>query len=1003
MSILVSSFGTRCVRASVAAILGTALMGGYVSQALAADENLEEVQVTGSRIKRATDFDTANPTTVVDADYFKNMGIVNVGDAIRQLPSNVSAFSPATTGNSNFFAGSTIANLRGLNPFFGSRTLNLVDGQRFVPTNQGDGVDLNFIPSVLVDRMDVVTGGASAAYGSGAISGVNNIFLNHKLDGAKLDVDYGQSNHNDGRSKHVAAAFGTGFNNDRGHFVFGIEHESSDAVGCETARDWCAKGVGLVGNGPYILSSNVRTGLTSYEGVLLPFGGTPLGVNAAGTGVTGAFAPAVGGGQGGAGVGGDGQSIYHYTNLRAPVERNVGTGSVTYALTDSINLKINASYGKVETLNRTGALNENFNFIGTTNAFLTPALSAQVPFGGFLSKDWTSQLNSYSDFNTRVRRIAAGLDGKFGDSSWTWDAYYQYGDTLRTQLVNDNVHLNRYNFAIDSVLVGGVPTCRVSTPAGLAALGGDPVLTQLAAGCVPLNPFGSGAISKAAHDYAFGSLFESLKYTQQVLAVNTTGDLFEGFGAGAIKGAAGVEYRTERGNNVDSETNANGQPVSQAIHTDYLIQYGNSFSGKVDVMEGYVEADIPFLKDAPFAKRLDLDVALRESHYKNTAGSNTPGGSASNDLLTWKASLVWDPVDWMRVRGSQSRDSRAANFRELYYGQAINAGGFFAYCYGGIGNPASDPCTWQLQGNPQLKPEKSDTTTIGLVFTPKELLPGFQFAADYFHIKITEAIQQANLFRVLNGCILSNLPEFCSAISLAPGQTVAQTPNGVGIHNSAGNVAFPNGNITKVTALAFNGSGYDFSGVDFTASYRLDLEDNGAINFRLLATKMLKQDFQPTPGQPFVDIVGQTGTGNGFLSDNQPTASWTGDLSATYLKGPFSLTGQMRYVASGVVDYLGCQLPTTGTCTPPAGGRAYSVLNVPSYQVYGLNASYTFDNAMFAKTLQVWGSVDNLFDKNPPTALGASGFGAANNNGGTNAVFYDTMGRYFRVGLRATF
>jgi iron complex outermembrane recepter protein len=173
--------------------------------------SLEEITVTGSRIRRNTDFDTPNPTTVVDSNYLNNLGIVNIGQAIAQLPSNVSNNTPTTTGNANFFTGSTIANLRGLNPYFGSRTLTLVNSRRFVPTNQGDGVDLNFIPSVMIDRVDVVTGGASAAYGSGAISGVQNIFLATKLEGGKVNVDYQESGHGDADDRHAAAAFGHGF------------------------------------------------------------------------------------------------------------------------------------------------------------------------------------------------------------------------------------------------------------------------------------------------------------------------------------------------------------------------------------------------------------------------------------------------------------------------------------------------------------------------------------------------------------------------------------------------------------------------------------------------------------------------------------------------------------------------------------------------------------------------------------------------------------------------
>ena len=215
----------------------------------AGPQTLDEITVTGSRIRRTTDFDTANPTTVVDDTYLKNLGIVNVGEAVAQLPANVSNNTPATTGNANFFTGSTIANLRGLNPFFGSRTLNLVNSRRFVPTNQGDGVDLNFIPSVLIDRVDVVTGGASAAYGSGAISGVNNVFLNRELEGGKLDVDFDQTAESDGEDKHVGAAYGFSFADGRAHLVLGGECEKSDPVGCINARDWCAKNTGFV-NGP---------------------------------------------------------------------------------------------------------------------------------------------------------------------------------------------------------------------------------------------------------------------------------------------------------------------------------------------------------------------------------------------------------------------------------------------------------------------------------------------------------------------------------------------------------------------------------------------------------------------------------------------------------------------------------------------------------------------------------------------------------------------------------
>jgi iron complex outermembrane recepter protein len=219
------AFGGSCALAL--SLLGPAGAAHAQNNGAQPPQNLEEIVVTGSRIRRTTDFDTSNPTTVVDGQSMKDLGIVNLGDAISQLPSNVSSFRPETTGNSNFFSGSTIANLRGLNPFFGSRTLTLVNTRRFVPTNQGDGVDLNFIPSVLIDHVDSVTGGASAAYGSGAISGVENIFLNRKLDGGNVDVDTFQTTHGDGTDRHVGVAWGTKFMNDRANFVIGYEYQNA--------------------------------------------------------------------------------------------------------------------------------------------------------------------------------------------------------------------------------------------------------------------------------------------------------------------------------------------------------------------------------------------------------------------------------------------------------------------------------------------------------------------------------------------------------------------------------------------------------------------------------------------------------------------------------------------------------------------------------------------------------------------------------------------------------
>lgn len=998
-----TNLGAACALAFSIGFTGTAL-GQQAPPAQGGDDpqSLEEITVTGSRIRRTTDFDSPNPVTVVDADYLQNLGMVNVGEAVSSLPANVSTNTPATTGNANFFTGSTIANLRGLNPFFGSRTLNLVNNRRFVPTNQGDGVDLNFIPSILIQRIDVVTGGASAAYGSGAVSGVNNIFLNRTLEGGKADVDFFQTQESDGDDRHVGLAYGFRIG-DRSHIVLGYEFQKSDPIGCVNARDWCARNAGFYqGVGPgepsLILGENVRAGQMSTTGVFTyppptdaPGSPTPaattLQADAAGTGTVPFNLPPAPYNASAFNLapGGDGRPIYQYTNLTAPVKRNIATGVFTFQVTDATRLSVDLSWGEVETTNRTGALDDTFRFITADNAYVqaSPALQAAVGPFATINKDWTSQVDSHTTFETKVKRGAVGLDGRFGDSSWTWAGYYQYGETDRMQLVADNRKLNAYSMAIDSVIddrpgsaTFGQPVCRVTRDGFAAAVANNPFGNyaladpRIAEGCVPLNPFGTQAISQAAHDYSFGFLRENLNYRQSVVAADVTGDLFAGVGAGPIQAAVGIEFRQEKGRNIAAEEFPDYQ------RTDFLIQYGESFSGDVDITEGFIELNVPLLRDRPGAQLLEFNLAARESEYKNKGLAGTTGEERTHDMFTWKVSGLFDPTDWLRFRGSRSRDSRAANFRELYYGQIINAGGAFGFCGPGF---QVDPCTWSLEGNVDLEPEKADTTTFGIVLSPLESL---QFAADYFKIEITDAIQQASVNRVIDGCRISNLPEFCNLITFGP-----DTGGG------------PLSNIVLVRALAFNGSAYEYKGIDFTGSYTWALSDTDTLSFRLLATRMLDQKFENVPGAPFVNVVGQTGTGNSFLSDNQPTADWIANLTATYARGPLNLTASGRYVSDGIMDYLGAVPPDV----PPPGGRTVSTNRVPSYAVFGLNGSYRFEDVGPLRSLQLFASVDNIFNKDPPVAVGGGAFGAANNNGGTNPVFFDTLGRAFRVGVRTTF
>jgi iron complex outermembrane recepter protein len=1033
---------------------------------------LEEITVTGSRIKRTNDFNTPTPTTVIDSSAMNSMGVVNIGQTLQLTPANASTFTPANTGNSNFFTGAYIPDLRGLNPYFGSRTLTLVDGQRFVQTEQGDQIDLNFIPQIMVQRIDVVTGGASAAYGSGAIAGVENVILDNKLEGGKVTGDFYQTSHSDGRDHHFGAAYGHSMFDGKFHFTLGGEVEHQDPVGCQDARTWCANDMGVYqGINPvagstatyYVPGTGLRN-FSSTTGVFVSGTGFPtfpantFQGNSTGTGVTpyGLVQPYAGAGTAFLNTmpGGDGQPIYQYTNLFSQLSRGVAMGLFDGEITENIHWKGSLYYGKVSSDNPNVGGGNTFAFVNcnqnaytanTVSPTLNAACNQQALFPGTaaFNKDWSAQVPGETQFSTRVERATFGLNGKFGESTWTWDANYDYGLTHHQQLVVNNIHNYASAMAEDSVLgPNGQPECRVTAAGGVAGVGNpfladgvtpnplfNPTASYLGAdprtanGCVPINPFGNQPLSAAQKAYAFGNLLEQLRYAQTDVNLNTSGEYFRGIGAGAWSAAVGYEYRQEVGANIDQP----GLPLY--IGADYPTQYGQSFGGKVTVHEAYLETNIPVLKDAPGAHLLEIDVAGREARYTNQlqfSGIDTftkyVGQEFSHNLTTWKASVIWEPIEDVRLRASQSRDSRAANFRELYYSQVIGAGGLFGYCSTpGNGADRSDPCTWNLLGNPNLRPETSDTTTLGIVLTPSAL-PGFSFSADWFHIKIKNAIEQASVSIVENSCgagvqSACNLFQFYNPGTTTAATTPAEIAAAQSYYQNVWQTHGTGLNVQSISPGSYNGAFYEVRGIDFSLQHSLDMGALGNLSTRLLTTWMDQQTFASCQGGYQLgcytySILGQTGTGNGFLNDYQPTARWRGTLMTTWTQGGLSITPMMNFVSHGTQDYLGLtpssplfQQAATNTLPANLQNYGYHLMqnnSVPSYFLFNLNTTYAFKEGP-ATGLELFAQVNNVFNKRPPLTGGASPFGTGNGNGGTNPIFFDTLGLAYRVGFRYTF
>jgi outer membrane receptor protein involved in Fe transport len=998
-----------------------------------ATKNQNEILVTGSRVARST-FDTPQPVTVLSQKDIDNLNLNNVAEVMQQLPSNSNFFAANNVGLGNFNVGAQLVNLRGLNPFFGTRTLTLVDTKRVVPTTTGGGVDVTLIPSMLVARTETVTGGASAVYGSDAIAGVVNIILDTQLQGLKGQIDYtATTHHGDGKEYHASLAYGTGFAGGRGHIVIGGEYQKTDAIGiCTDERNWCSTNYGFFTNNAYatngqphyIIGPNATAPNTSLTGVLVPcavFVGVCVGItpaemqfNEEGT----ALIPYDRGNYSdGAGIfgfrqGGDKYAVgaYDSTTMRPSLKKYSALAHVNYDISDSITASLEGSYARSEAVNpvANGAIgpyaleNEGSIFVGNhiaqDNAFLPPAVAAAIgPAGAEFGRNMLNVVTARNETNDSTWRFVGGLNGDLG-GSWSWDAYFEHGVNKNNQHLYHNVVSTFLNYALDAVQTPNGIVCGVTIPGHINPNTGAPYtaadVTKASQGgpCVPLNLFGTSNADPAAVDYAFRTLVEFSTYKQDAGAVNLRGNLFDGFGAGPIKLATGVEWRREHGK-------VTHDLADQPSYTDYILIYGLDYGGTQEVEEAYGELNVPVFQDSPVGKYLEFDGAIRGTHNKatGTAGENA-GLSKSHDFMTWKISGIWDVTDWLRLRGTRSRDVRAAQFRELFQSYAVTAGGPF----GSVNNPwavkynedhpntpiaTTDTADISTGGDIDLKPEKADTWTFGVVVSPKEgFLSRFRFSADWYQIKIKDAIEGPpfgiGAQNIAAQCYQGN-QAFCDRLTFAP----------------EANPDLANTDILTVNNAAGNLQGFTTRGVDFEAAYTLPV-GAGSLNFRVLASYLYDQLFSTgladaTTGKlsPPINYAGQSGPTAAFGSFNT-SPKWQGNLFATYAQGPFSGTIQVRYVGPG--RYL-TVTPDTGELVVGPNDPGYATTNpdsisnnhVKSATYMNLSASYKF----FDDRFELFGSLNNVFDKSPVIAPGGNGYP-------TNPVYFDTYGRTWRVGVR---
>lgn len=964
--------GTIARRGVSASAIIFALAAIWTAPALAQSESTDsapatgDIIVTGSRL--ASGFSAPTPVSVIGASRLQDRGASNVADALNEVPAFRASNTPAggeLTPNAGYVGG-RILDLRGLGSV---RTLTLVDGKRFVPSTTQATVDTNMIPSILLKRAEVVTGGASAAYGSDAVAGVVNLILDDNLNGLKANLQQSITKYGDNSETTLGLAGGFQVT-DTLHFTFGGEYQDSRGTGGCQVRAFCRTEVLNFGRNPGDLSlpalnilPDVRPHSVAYNGVTVPTGyagrgpilGPVSGITFGTDGTPRRFQYGslvnslyqVGGE-------GEGENIYFKDFfLIAPTERYALTGNLKWDVTPDITAALMVNYGHLRGEYSASAYRNTGITIQADNPFIPRSTDPTLDIPTLLAANNLTSFKLGKGFNELGRvpivttnnmfRTVFSLEGKLG-GGWAWDAYYQYGrNSFRNDTTNNTV-TSRMLLALDSVRNGaGQIVCRVNADANPA---------NDAPGCVAYNPFGTQS-SQAARDYVTADGFQTNVTTEHVVAANVRGNLFQ-LPAGPFAIAAGGEFRSDKvGGDVD--------PLSASLA--FFAGNGTPVSGKIQVTEGYVEAELPILADLSFVHELSLNGAARRTHYARSSAFNA---SSTVNVTTWKFGGVYEPIPAIRFRATRSRDIRAPNVSELF-GPTTRISGI-------LNDPARDGEQTNPDifsgSNPTLKPEKADTFTVGVVLQPQGgFLGRFRASVDYYDIKISDAISQLGQQNIATRCSEGDALS-CSLITRAP--TVGTTP----------------GQITAIRDILQNVNEFITRGIDFEVTYDQPLGSLGNANVRLLATYV--KDLITVDAVGPTNRAGQTGLRGGTPAG---LPDWTVDAMIGWqYNDAFSLNTHVRWINSGFYNaaFIGPDDPN------------YSLLNnnsantnfVPSRTYVDVLAQYKVSYGE-KHDFTIFGGVDNLFNTTPPLNPGSHGTG--------NDIIFNPAGQTFKIGVRVNY
>ena len=961
---------------------------GVTANAQEERTGIEEISVTGSRILR-DGMSSPTPLTAISNEEMRNMAPTLIMDALTQMPQFRDNGQSQTGSIFTSGGGSNSVNLRGIGS---NRTLTLLSGRRVVSSQQSGTVDIAMFPTSLIQRVEVVTGGASAAYGSDAISGVSNFILDTNFSGAKVNVQSGISSRGDHPSQQVEFAFGTSIG-DRGHLITSFDWYDAKGVMGTKDRDWYQSWAMITGPASLkprrFYAKDAGSNATSIGGVIPsgPLAGTqfingtpsPMGVGSLVVGNVQVN-------------GGNVDPGYTWYGLRPNDSRGSAFAHFKYDFSDTNSGFIQIMRGQhaVEALAQPTGFAPGWSInLFKDNPYLpasivdrmTAAKVTSIPFNRIFE-----DLAPSREITDNVTSLTLGFDGDIGHNL-TLSAYYQRGKNLEVADYSSNgqlVRTDRIYRALDSAT--DPATGRIACRANIAAFGGltpqqEAGLTRISAlgqpvtpdpesnrQCVPMNPFAS-QLPPEVINYVTGGVHHTQTIRQDVLDVSLQTTLGGADGKDPISVIGGVSYREDSvyqdamGNAADPRRMADfgvfssflspsdGIPIRGVptfIRDRGIFFTGNPnnegpIQGEFNALEVFSETIIPLFGGSRGGGG-DLHVAARYSDYEGSGG-----------VWAGKVGGDWPLTDELRLRATWSQDTRAGSLSERFDTQTG-------------GTNITDPklpneppyiVATTIGGNPNILPEISNTKTAGVVYSPA-WLDGMNLSIDYYDIGIKDAISQLGGVAIVDRCYLQGAEDLCNLIT----RSKVGTPY-----------------ISQIFNLFINVAETTTSGVDIEASYRRPVTllggEGESITVRVFGN-YLDEVSSAFVGEKVINRAGEANF-----------SKWLATASLGYSNGPFSANIQTRYIGDTVRDKTWID------------GIDIQDNSVASVAYTNVNLSYGFEWSA-NKTGEVYLYVGNLLDKAPPLSPGGVGLttGTASH---TNNGLFDTIGRTFTMGVSLQF